>query len=102
MKWEGRSESGNVEDRGRRETSRDCYAGIWGAHAAQKGLLEPGDVEEGLHGRRRNRRRSPQRQAQGRVVPESFTHGSSSQRVSWFRRGLERGDPAACDTFATR
>ncbi len=73
--------------------------GVWGHHASRDGLLEPGDLEEGMQRRRRDRRRSAAGAGAGRIVPESFTHGSSEQRVSWFARGAEAGDPDACSTF---
>jgi predicted metalloprotease len=84
----------------RQELQADCFAGIWGAYAAREGLLDPGDVEEGLKAAAAIGDDTLQRQSQGRVVPESFTHGSSAQRVEWFRRGLEQGRIDACDTFA--
>lgn len=84
----------------RMELQADCYAGIWGHYAAQHNLLDPGDAEEGLRAAAAIGDDRLQRQAQGRVAPESFTHGSSEQRVSWLRRGLDRGQLEACDTFA--
>ncbi len=82
------------------ELQADCFAGIWAHHASrQRKLLEPGDVEEGLAAAAAIGDDTLQRRAQGRVVPESFTHGSSAQRVQWFRRGLEQGTLEACDTF---
>ena len=75
----------------RQELQADCYAGVWGHYAAQHGLLEPGDAEEGLRAAAAIGDDRLQRQSQGRVVPESFTHGSSEQRVMWLRRGLESG-----------
>jgi hypothetical protein len=85
----------------RMELMADCLAGVWGYHAgAERDLLEAGDVEEGLRAAAAIGDDRLQRQTQGQVVPESFTHGSSEQRVSWFRRGLDTGDPDACDTFA--
>lgn len=100
-----RRQAGEVEGNAlsvRQELQADCYAGVWGFYAAQKGLLESGDVEEGLRAAAAIGDDRLQRQAQGRVVPESFTHGSSAQRVDWFRRGLESGRIEACDTFANR
>jgi predicted metalloprotease len=84
------------------ELQADCYAGVWAANArdAKGSLMEPGDVEEGLRAAQAIGDDTLQRQTQGRVVPEAFTHGSSAQRTQWLRRGLESGDPAACDTFA--
>ena len=79
------------------ELQADCYAGVWAAH--NRNRLEPGDVEEGMRAAEAIGDDTLQRQAQGRVVPESFTHGSSAQRMAWLRRGLESGDPRTCDTF---
>jgi uncharacterized protein len=83
----------------RLELQADCYAGVWGHYAAQHDLLEPGDAEEGMRAAAAIGDDRLQRQGQGRVVPESFTHGSSEQRVSWLRRGLESGRIDSCDTF---
>jgi|KBSSwiStaDraftv2_1062776.scaffolds.fasta_scaffold81912_3 predicted metalloprotease len=83
----------------RLELQADCYAGVWGHYAAQHNLLDPGDAEEGLRAAAAIGDDRLQRQAQGRVVPESFTHGSSEQRVSWLKRGLESGQIQSCDTF---
>ncbi len=85
----------------RQELQADCFAGVWGFYAAQRGLLEPGDVEEGLRAAAAIGDDRLQKQSQGYVVPESFTHGSSEQRVQWFKRGLESGRPESCDTFTT-
>jgi predicted metalloprotease len=82
------------------ELQADCYAGVWGFYAAQKGLLEPGDAEEGLTAAAAIGDDRLQREAQGRVSPESFTHGSSAERVQWLRRGLENGKMEACNTFS--
>jgi predicted metalloprotease len=84
----------------RQELQADCYAGVWGHYAARKGLLEPGDAEEGLRAAAAIGDDRLQRQTQGRVVPESFTHGSSDQRMTWLRRGLDTGRIDACDTFS--
>lgn len=86
----------------RQELQADCYAGVWGSHAAGRDLLEPGDAEEGLAAAAAIGDDRLQRQGQGRVVPESFTHGSSDQRVAWLRRGMETGSMDACDTFSAR
>lgn len=82
------------------ELQADCYAGVWGHYAARRGLLEAGDAEEGLRAAAAIGDDRLQQQTQGRVVPESFTHGSSEDRVGWLRRGLESGRIEACDTFA--
>jgi predicted metalloprotease len=84
----------------RMELQADCFAGIWGHSTARRDLLESGDVEEGLGAAAAIGDDRLQRQAGRGVNPESFSHGSSEQRVRWFRRGLETGDPEACDTFA--
>jgi predicted metalloprotease len=83
----------------RLELQADCFAGIWGHRAARQGLLEPGDVEEGLAAAAAVGDDRIQRMATGRVSPESWTHGSSEQRASWFRRGLASGRVQDCDTF---
>jgi predicted metalloprotease len=83
------------------ELQADCYAGVWAHHANRaRQILEEGDVEEGLNAASAIGDDNIQRQTQGTVVPESFTHGSSQQRVTWFRRGLESGSMKNCDTFA--
>jgi hypothetical protein len=84
----------------RLELQADCYAGVWGHLAAQQGILEPGDVEEGLGAAAAVGDDRIQRQATGRVSPESWTHGSSEERMQWFQRGFQSGRPDACDTFA--
>ena len=83
----------------RQELQADCYAGVWGHYASREGLLEPGDAEEGLRAAAAIGDDRLQRQTQGTVVPESFTHGSSEQRVEWLRRGLESGRVESCNTF---
>jgi len=87
----------------RQELQADCFAGIW-AHNADRSrqLLEQGDVEEGLNAAAAIGDDRLQKQARGYVSPESFTHGSSEQRVRWFKRGLESGSVQACDTFGTK
>jgi predicted metalloprotease len=80
------------------ELQADCYAGIWANHAAD--MLEAGDLEEGLRAAAAIGDDRLQRMAGQRVAPESFTHGSSEQRVRWFRAGFDTGSLEACDTFA--
>uniref|UniRef100_UPI00082EE69E KPN_02809 family neutral zinc metallopeptidase n=4 Tax=Sphingomonas TaxID=13687 RepID=UPI00082EE69E len=82
----------------RLELQADCYAGVWAAR--NRSRLEQGDIEEGLTAANAIGDDTLQRQSQGTVVPDSFTHGSSAQRVKWLRIGLQSGDPAACDTFS--
>ncbi len=83
------------------ELQADCYAGIWAHHADRsRDILEDGDVEEGLRAAAAIGDDRLQRMSGRSVQPESFTHGSSEQRVTWFRKGLKTGDLAACDTFA--
>lgn len=84
----------------RQELQADCFAGIWAHHAQkERQLLEAGDVEEGLRAAAAIGDDTLQRRGRGHVVPESFTHGSSAQRVEWFKRGMETGSVKACDTF---
>ena len=87
----------------RQELQADCFAGIW-AHNADRSrqLLESGDIEEGLNAAAAIGDDRLQKQSRGYVSPESFTHGSSEQRVRWFKRGFETGQMESCDTFGTR
>lgn len=87
----------------RQELQADCFAGIW-AHNADRSrqLLEAGDIEEGLNAASAIGDDRLQKQARGYVSPDSFTHGSSEQRVRWFKRGIETGSMSACDTFSAR
>ena len=81
------------------ELQADCLAGVWGS--SQRELLDPGDVEEGLRAAAAIGDDTIQKRSEGYVAPESWTHGSSEMRVRWLRRGLETGDPKACDTFGS-
>ncbi|MBK6687989.1 MAG: neutral zinc metallopeptidase [Deltaproteobacteria bacterium] len=83
------------------ELQADCYAGVWGHAAAQRGLLEKGDLEEGLRAAQAVGDDTLQKAAGRAVRPESFTHGSAADRARWFRVGLEAGRLEACDTFGT-
>jgi uncharacterized protein len=102
--------SGDAKARSVRvELQADCYAGVWGHDAAQSGRaasgrveLDPGDLEEALNAAASIGDDRLQRMSTGHVSPDKFTHGSSAQRVAWFKRGMDTGDPRACDTFAAR
>ena len=84
------------------ELQADCFAGLWGNHADRsRQVLEQGDIEEALNAASAIGDDRLQKEAQGYVVPESFTHGTSKQRVRWFREGIESGDVANCDTFGS-
>lgn len=85
------------------ELQADCLAGLWTHHSQKgKGWLEQGDIEEAMNAAAQIGDDTLQRRSQGTVVPESFTHGSSAQRMRWFRRGLDSGRLADCDTFAAQ
>lgn len=81
------------------ELQADCFAGVWANHASDRNLLQEGDVEEGLRAAAAIGDDVLQKRGQGRVSPESWTHGSSEQRVTWLRRGMTEGTVDACDTF---
>lgn len=83
----------------RLELQADCLAGVWGHSTAQRDILERGDVEEGLNAAAAVGDDRIQRMGSGRVQPEQFTHGTSAQRMEWFRRGLQSGSVGACETF---
>lgn len=85
----------------KQELQADCYAGVWAYHAnTHRNMLENGDIEEGLRAATAIGDDTLQKQSQGHVSPDSFTHGSSAQRVKWFKIGIEYGDVSRCDTFA--
>jgi len=84
----------------RQELQADCYAGVWAATVYAEGALEPGDLDEAFNAAEAVGDDRLQRQATGSVDPDSFTHGTSEQRRTWFERGYRSGDPGDCDTFA--
>ena len=84
------------------ELQADCFAGVWGNAMKKEGILEPGDVEAALRTAQAIGDDRLQRQSTGRVVPDSFTHGTSQQRYTWFKRGYDSGDPNMCNTFESR
>lgn len=97
--WGGNSKKANALQV-RVELQADCYAGVWGHYAQQQfHMLEPGDMEEALNAASSIGDDTLQREATGHVRPDAFTHGSSRQRVEWFKRGFESGDIRQCDTF---
>ena len=99
MKQQARGAKGANQLQVRVELQADCYAGVWAHHAHKRfNILEQGDVEEALRAASAIGDDALQKQAQGYVVPDSFTHGSSEQRVTWFRKGIKSGDIRSCDT----
>ena len=82
------------------ELQADCFAGVWGHAMKKENIMEPGDLEEALNTAQAIGDDRLQRQSTGRVIPDSFTHGSSRQRYTWFKRGFDSGDPNMCDTFS--
>ena len=83
------------------ELQADCFAGIWARHAEQENLFEEGDLQEAITSAASVGDDRLQKQSQGYAVPDSFTHGSSEQRMTWFKRGHESGDINQCNTFAS-
>src|SRR5581483_9684187 len=86
----------------RLELQADCYAGMWARSAQNEGIVEVGDVDAAMRAAAAVGDDNLQRQSQGYVVPDSFTHGSSEQRSHWFKQGLDQGTLQACDTFNAR
>lgn len=82
------------------ELQADCFAGIWGKNMNEQGVLESGDLEEALSTAQAIGDDRLQKQATGHIMPDSFTHGTSAQRYTWFKRGFDSGDPKMCDTFS--
>ncbi|MGV4875895.1 KPN_02809 family neutral zinc metallopeptidase [Acetobacter indonesiensis] len=98
----GLSQTGEGGTSVRIELQADCFAGVWAKRANDaKSILQNGDIEEGMNAAAAVGDDRLQKQAQGYVVPDSFTHGSSAQRVQWFRRGLQTGDVNQCNTFSS-
>ena len=81
------------------ELQADCFAGVWGYNMQKQDYMETGDLQEALNAAEAIGDDRLQQQSQGRVVPDSFTHGTSQQRYTWFKRGFDSGDPAQCNTF---
>lgn len=99
----GNIDSGSSNEKSVRvELQADCYAGIWGNYVQKKGLLEVGDVEEAIRAAQAVGDDAIQKRTQGYVVPDSFTHGTSEQRMQWFTRGFQSGDLRQCDTSRVR
>ena len=87
----------------RLELQADCFAGVWAHHAQNaRQILEQGDVEEALNAASQIGDDSLQRKSRGTVQPETFTHGTSAQRVSWFKKGIQTGSVAQCNTFEAK
>ncbi|CNJ25658.1 ypfj protein%2C zinc metalloprotease superfamily [Yersinia aldovae] len=84
------------------ELQADCFAGVWGKAMDQQQVLDVGDLQEALNAAQAIGDDRLQQKSQGRVVPDSFTHGTSQQRYTWFKRGFDSGDPNSCNTFASR
>lgn len=84
----------------RLELQADCYAGVWGHSMQQQGVLDAGDLEEALNAATAMGDDRLQKRSQGLVIPDTFTHGTSEQRYNWFKRGMDSGDPALCNTFS--
>jgi predicted metalloprotease len=84
----------------RLELQADCYAGVWGARARQRGLIDANDIDAGIRAAEAVGDDRIQRRTQGVVVPDAFTHGSAEQRARWFKTGLQSGDLRSCDTFS--
>ncbi|CAG8933087.1 unnamed protein product [Penicillium salamii] len=83
------------------ELQADCFAGVWGHYMQQENILEAGDLQEALNAAEAIGDDRLQQKGQGRVVPDSFTHGTSEQRYTWFKRGFDGGNPGQCNTFAS-
>lgn len=100
--FKGYAESGPESAAVRLELQADCFAGLWAHDQRDRGVLDPGDIEEALTAAAAIGDDALQQQGQGTVRPETFTHGTSEQRVRWFRTGYDTGDPDRCNTFDGR
>ncbi len=101
VRWQSQESPGDANELSvRLELQADCLAGVWGRSTYDRGILESGDLQEGLSAAAAVGDDRIQSQAQGRIDPESFTHGTSEQRKEWLQRGFDSGDPEACDTFS--
>ena len=100
-KSQSASEQGRHALSVRQELQADCFAGVWGNSAAKRGLIDAADVDSGIGAATAVGDDRIQKRTQGYVVPESFNHGSSAQRVKWFKIGLQSGDIKQCNTFAS-
>jgi predicted metalloprotease len=99
MKQQARGQKGENQLQVRVELQADCYAGVWAHHAHKRfNILEQGDIEEALQAASAIGDDTLQKQAQGYVVPDAFTHGSSAQRIEWFKKGIKSGDLKTCNT----
>ena len=98
--WASRAESNALSVR--LELQADCFAGVWATRAQKERgwRFEEGDVETAVNAATQIGDDTLQRKSRGTIVPESFTHGSSDQRAGWLKKGLQTGDPNACDTFS--
>jgi predicted metalloprotease len=100
QKLTGHIKSNSNQESVRVELQADCYAGVWGYHAGTMKQLDPGDIAEALNAATAIGDDRLQKQSQGRVTPDAFTHGTSEQRVRWFKRGMDSGRPKDCNTFS--
>ena len=94
----GKTEANQLQVR--TELQADCFAGVWAHVADQKGIVEVGDIDEALNAASQIGDDTLQKETQGYVVPDSFTHGTAAQRSRWFKRGYTAGDTNSCDTFS--
>jgi uncharacterized protein len=99
---DGKKQRGADSEAVRQELQADCYAGVWASYAKKRGIVEMGDVDEALRAAKAIGDDTLQKRGRGKVTPETFGHGTSEQRARWFKIGMDRGDPKACDTFSAK